>query len=63
MKIMKAVDLPSPKPASAPGQARGAEPRPKVTIRERARRADIRKALTILKQAGKGNPPVPGDER
>jgi hypothetical protein len=63
MKTMKAANVSSPKPASAPDQARGAESRPKESIRERARRADIRKALSILKQAGKGNPPMPGDQR
>jgi inorganic pyrophosphatase len=31
-------------------------------ISERASRADIAKAKRILKRAGKGNPPVPGDE-
>jgi hypothetical protein len=29
---------------------------------ERAAKGDIKKALQILKRAGKGNPPVPGDE-
>ncbi|GEO41413.1 hypothetical protein GGE65_005743 [Skermanella aerolata] len=29
---------------------------------ERAARADIPKALEILKRAGAGNPPVPGDD-
>jgi hypothetical protein len=29
---------------------------------ERAARADIPKALEILKRAGVGNPPVPGDD-
>jgi hypothetical protein len=29
---------------------------------ERAARADIPRALEILKRAGTGNPPVPGDE-
>jgi hypothetical protein len=29
---------------------------------ERAARADVPKALEILKRAGVGNPPVPGDE-
>ena len=29
---------------------------------ERAGRGDIKKALQILKRAGKGNAPVPGDE-
>jgi hypothetical protein len=31
-------------------------------LRERAGRADLRKAVRILKRAGKGNPPAPGDE-
>lgn len=31
-------------------------------FRERARRADMKKALSILARAGKGNPPMPGDE-
>lgn len=31
-------------------------------FRERAGRADLRKAARILKRAGKGAPPVPGDE-
>jgi hypothetical protein len=31
-------------------------------FRERASRADVPKALKILEKAGKGNPPVPGDE-
>ena len=31
-------------------------------FRERAARGDIKKALEILAQAGKGNPPMPGDE-
>ncbi len=31
-------------------------------IAERAARADIPKALRILKRAGVGRPPVPGDE-
>jgi hypothetical protein len=31
-------------------------------FRERAGRAAIAKAKRILKRAGKGNPPVPGDE-
>ncbi len=31
-------------------------------FRERAGRADVRKAVRILRRAGKGNPPVPGDE-
>jgi hypothetical protein len=29
---------------------------------ERAARSDLRKALQVFKRAGKGNPPVPGDE-
>jgi len=61
MKAMKAGNLPIP-PTSAPDRAHRAEPRAKASIRERARRADIRKALDILKQAGKGNAAVPGDE-
>ena len=32
-------------------------------FRERADRADIKKAKQILKRAGKGKPPVPGDEK
>ena len=31
-------------------------------FRTRAARADLREAKTILRRAGKGNPPVPGDE-
>lgn len=31
-------------------------------FRERARKADMKKALAILARAGKGNPPMPGDE-
>lgn len=31
-------------------------------LRERATRASIPKALAILKRAGRGNAPVPGDE-
>jgi hypothetical protein len=31
-------------------------------FREPAGRADIPKAKRILKRAGKGNPPIPGDE-
>jgi ribosomal protein S18 acetylase RimI-like enzyme len=31
-------------------------------FRERASRADIPKALKILEKAGKGSPPIPGDE-
>jgi len=30
---------------------------------ERAARASIKKANDVLKRAGKGNPPVPGDEK
>ena len=29
---------------------------------ERAARGDLKKALQVLKRAGKGNPPLPGDE-
>jgi hypothetical protein len=29
---------------------------------ERAARGDVKKALQVLKRAGKGNPPLPGDE-
>jgi hypothetical protein len=29
---------------------------------ERAARGDIKKAMDILKRAGRGNPPMPGDE-
>ena len=29
---------------------------------ERAARGDVRKALRVLKRAGVGNPPTPGDE-
>jgi hypothetical protein len=29
---------------------------------ERAVRGDLKKALQVLKRAGKGNPPFPGDE-
>jgi hypothetical protein len=29
---------------------------------ERAAKGDIKKGLTVLKRAGKGNPPLPGDE-
>jgi hypothetical protein len=29
---------------------------------ERAAKGNVKKALQILKRAGKGNPPVPGDE-
>lgn len=32
-------------------------------FKERAARADIGRALDILSRAGKGNPPVRGDER
>jgi hypothetical protein len=31
-------------------------------FRERGQRGDISKAKRILKRAGRGNPPVPGDE-
>lgn len=31
-------------------------------FRERAKRADAGKAKRLLKRAGKGKPPVPGDE-
>lgn len=31
-------------------------------FRERAARGDVTKALEILARAGKGNPPMPGDE-
>lgn len=31
-------------------------------FRERAGRADVPRALRILKKAGRKNPPVPGDE-
>lgn len=31
-------------------------------FRERAQRGDVRKAKRILKHAGRGNPPSPGDE-
>jgi hypothetical protein len=31
-------------------------------FRERASRANINKTKAILKRAGRGNPPVPGDE-
>ena len=32
------------------------------TLRKRASRANLAKALAILRKAGKGNPPVSGDE-
>jgi hypothetical protein len=32
-------------------------------FRERASRADLKKALGILKRAGRGNDPMKGDER
>lgn len=32
-------------------------------FRERAARASIKKAKDVLKQAGRGKPPLPGDER
>jgi hypothetical protein len=31
-------------------------------FRERAARGDVAKAKRVLKRAGRGNPPVPGDE-
>jgi hypothetical protein len=31
-------------------------------FRERAQRGDVKKAKQILKRAGQGKPPVPGDE-
>lgn len=31
-------------------------------FREKARKADRKKTLSILARAGKGNPPLPGDE-
>jgi hypothetical protein len=31
-------------------------------FRERAARGDVARAKRILKRAGRGNPPVPGDE-
>jgi hypothetical protein len=31
-------------------------------LRERASRADLRKAKRILRRTGEGKPPVPGDE-
>ena len=31
-------------------------------FRERSSRADMKKATSILKRAGRGKPPVPGDE-
>jgi hypothetical protein len=31
-------------------------------FRERAKRANVRKAIKILRRAGKKNPPVPGDD-
>jgi len=31
-------------------------------FRERAQRGDVAKAKRILRRAGRGNPPVPGDE-
>ncbi|HVW04091.1 MAG TPA: toxin-antitoxin system HicB family antitoxin [Vicinamibacterales bacterium] len=30
---------------------------------ERAARGDLKKALNVLKRAGRGQPPVPGDEQ
>lgn len=32
-------------------------------FRERAARSSIRKAKDVLKRAGRGKPPVPGDEK
>jgi hypothetical protein len=32
-------------------------------FRERAARASIKKAREVLKRAGKGKPPLPGDEK
>ncbi len=32
-------------------------------FRERAARADVKKAKQILKRSGKGKPPLPGDEK
>jgi hypothetical protein len=57
-KIMKKSNLATP---LEPPQSL-AEARPQKSIRERARQADRRKGLSILKQAGKGNAPLPGDE-
>ena len=31
-------------------------------LRERAARADVREARKVLARAGRGNPPLPGDE-
>lgn len=31
-------------------------------FRERAARANLKRAKSILKRAGRGNPPMPGDE-
>jgi len=62
---MKSSDLAAPLRSSpAPDKARKEQPeaRPHASIGGRAGRADIRKALRILKQAGKGNAPVSGDE-
>lgn len=36
--------------------------RTEAFFRERAKKADVSKALKILRKAGKGNPPVSGDE-
>ena len=36
--------------------------RTEAYFRERSARADLGKAREILSRAGKGNPPVPGDE-
>jgi hypothetical protein len=54
-EIMKKSNLATP---LEPPQSL-AETHPRKSIRERARRADRRKGLSILKQAGKGNAPVP----
>lgn len=32
-------------------------------FRERAARASVKKAKEVLKRAGKGSPPLPGDEK
>lgn len=36
--------------------------RTEAYFRERASRADVEEARRVLSRAGKGNPPVPGDE-
>lgn len=36
--------------------------RTETYFQERAARADIAKALDVLKRAGRGNPPIKGDE-